>query len=55
MNRSVPAAVEQLRDNMMSSSNNNGSRFNYYQSMLNIKEYAERACFEYERKQKMRR
>lgn len=54
MNRPVPIAVEQIRDNMLSQSNNMTARFNYYQSMLNIKEYAERACFEYERKQKKR-
>lgn len=52
MNAAVPVAIEQMRDNMLDSSNNVTTRFNYYQSMLKVKEYAEKACAEYERKVK---
>lgn len=54
MSRPVPIAIEQIRDNMLDKSNNDTVRFNYYQSMLNVREYADRACSEYERKQKRR-
>jgi hypothetical protein len=50
----VPAAIVQLRDNMLDGSSNITTRFNYYQSMLRVKEYAEKACADYERKNKVR-
>lgn len=50
--RPVPVVVEQIRNNMLDHSNNQNARYNYYQTMLNIKEYADRACFQYERKTK---
>lgn len=50
----VPAAIVQLRDNMFDGSSSITSRFNYYQSMLRVKEYAEKACAEFERKNKVR-
>lgn len=54
MSAQVPAAVVQLRENMIDPSNNVTTRFNYYQSMLRIKEYADKACADFERKNKGR-
>lgn len=54
MSNPVPAAVEQLRENMLDPSGKPHVKFNYYQTMRNVKEYAERACAEYDRKQKRR-
>lgn len=54
MNRPVPAAIEQLRENMLDPLAKPHVKFNYYQTMCNVKEYAERACAEYDRKQKRR-
>ena len=43
----VPPLLEQLKENMLNRTNNVNVRYNYSQTMLNIKEYCEGALMEY--------
>lgn len=47
----IPPLIEQIKENMMSGGSNS-IRHNYYQTMINIREYADTAIKLYERKKK---
>lgn len=45
----VPPLIEQIRENMLSKNNNAYIRHNYCQTMMAIKEYAEKSLREYDK------
>jgi hypothetical protein len=48
-NLSVPPLLQQIRENMLNPNNNAHVRFNYSQTMMIIKEYAEKSLKEYDK------
>lgn len=51
MKFNVPPLLEQIRENMLDSRTAPNIRYNYSQTMLSIKEYAERSLREYDKAQ----
>ena len=47
MKVNVPPLLQQIRENMLDKTNSQNVRHNYYQTMLNIKEFCDRAVTEY--------
>lgn len=45
----VPPLLEQIRQNMLDPNNNAHVRYNYSQTMMIIKEYAEKSLKEYDK------
>ena len=55
MKFNVPPLIEQIRDNMLDQKNPANIRYNYSQTMLSIKEYAEKTLREYEKSQQTKK
>lgn len=51
MKSNIPSLIEQIRENMLDPNTSSHIRYNYSQTMLNIKEYAEMALKEYDKAQ----
>jgi len=51
MKNNIPPLIEQYKENMMRGETPS-IQFNYYQTMLNIRDYCDKALKEYERKGK---
>ena len=49
MKFNVPPLLEQIRENMLDTKTAPNIRYNYKQTMLSIKEYAERSLREYDK------
>jgi hypothetical protein len=49
MKFNVPPLLEQIRDNMLDPKSAQNIRYNYKQTMLSIKEYAEKSLKEYDK------
>lgn len=50
----IPPLIEQIRENMLSKTNNEHIRYNYMMSMQSIRDYCEAALNDYEKGQKRR-
>ena len=49
MKSNIPSLIEQIRENMLDPNTSSHIRYNYSQTILNIKEYAEMALKEYDK------
>lgn len=50
----IPPIIQQIRENMMDSKNNENIRYNYRMTLENIRNFCDKALFEYDRKSKKR-
>lgn len=51
----IPPLLQQIRENMLDPKNNVTIRHNYRMTLENIRDFCDRAMFEYDRKNKTRR
>jgi hypothetical protein len=49
MKLNIPPLLEQIRENMLDAKSSPTVRFNYRQTMLSIKDYAEKSLKEYDK------
>jgi hypothetical protein len=49
MKLNIPPLLEQIRENMLDTKSSPTVRFNYRQTMLSIKDYAEKSLKEYDK------
>ena len=51
-NLNIPPLLEQYRENMLNTKNNISIRYNYRMTLENIRDFCDKAMYEYDRKNK---